>query len=568
MNDFVMSYDERVVRERIGVVRDLLQARRVRQGALAADASASLRLALASFVERARTEGWTRAFDEVLTAAQTIASDGSEIAKIVEYLVEVEPYIVRLAQTKRSTTTSEENTATTNAVLRASTGGVPALHRIPGYGAASLSERWAPDFVEPGALIQLHALSRDVLDELASLALLRAPDLDEPWTIGAGFEERLLHMLDAGVALSRGAISLDIVRAARSRAETSPVAEPYRWFVPTFLLACTNGERAMDALRETLLEAPDGMHEGLVDAVCLGSNPDRATIAVSLLDEDDRPEILCVALDILVRLGKPIEGRLLELVEHPNLDVATRAATAVSLTVDIQSAVRTLRPLLAKDDGSAFIACVLTMLAPEIGAPHLRDVVRRGTREYASEVETEQAVFAAETLAALGQTRDSQQLIALTGVSDDAFRALATLGTPEALEFLREEIQRRLKVETKVPGTFVAALERITGLLEEDEPTPEGRARAREKWLSDVLAFVVPKGASRVRLGQTFSPSVILDELHNPGTRVRTRRILAQEARILGARPIPIDLEGWLAPQQSWLDLAKNAGWPAPTRRS
>jgi hypothetical protein len=440
MNDFVMSYDERVVRERIGVVRDLLQAQRVRQGALAADANAPLRLALASFVDRARSEGWTRAFDEVLTAAQKAVSDGSEtakISKIVEYLVEVEPYIVRLAQTKRSTNTSEENVATTNAVLRASTGGVPALHRMQGFGTASLSERWAPDFVEPGALIQLHALSRDVLDELASLALLRAPGLDEPWTIGAGFEERLLNMLDAAVALSRGAISLDIVRAARSRAEASPVAEPYRWFVPTFLLACTDGERAMDALRETLLEAPEGMFEGLVDAVCLGSNPDRATIAMSLLDEDDRPEILCGALDILVRLGKPIEGRLVELVEHPNLDVATRAAMAVSLTVDTQSAVRTLRPLLAEDDRSTFIACVLTTIAPEIGAPHLREVVRRGTKEGASEVETDQAVQAAEILAALGQTRDSQQLIALAGVSDDACRALATLGTPEALEFLR-----------------------------------------------------------------------------------------------------------------------------------
>ncbi|MBK9258716.1 MAG: hypothetical protein IPM54_02645 [Polyangiaceae bacterium] len=568
-----MSHDERVVRERLGVVRDLLQAQRARRS-LAADATAPLRSALASFVDDARTEGWTRAFDTLIAAARETTSTVStstnhraELAKIVEYITEIEPHVVRLAQTRRGPTARETAAAPAHPFLRASMGGVPALHRIPGFVVPNTSETWTANFVEPGAQTHLRALSRDVLDELASLALLRAPAPDEPWTIGAGFEDRLLQLLDAAVTLSRGPIRLDIVRAARARAEESPVAEPWRWFVPAFLLACTEGERAMDAMREVLIEAPDGMREGLVDAVCLGSNPDRAAIALSLLDEDDRPELLCTALDILVRLGKPIEGRFLELVEHPHADVATRAVTAASVLSDAPSVVRVLQPLLAEDAISAHVACVLTTLAPEVGAPHLREVVRRGTKDGASEVDTERAARAAEALAALGQTRDTQQLIALAAVTDGALAALATLGTPEALAFLREEYTRRSSSPWRADAC-VAPIERITGIREQDEPTPEGRVRAREEWLKGVHAFDVPKGASRVRQGQPFQPSAIVDELQHPETLMRTRENLVFEARILGARAIPIDLEGWLAPQREWLELAKRAGWPAPTRRS
>lgn len=568
-----MSHDERVVRERLGVVRDLLQAQRARR-TLAADATAPLRSALASFVDDARTEGWTRAFDTLIAAARenastvsTITNHHAELAKIVDYITEIEPHVVRLAQTRRGPTARESAAAPAHPFLRASMGGVPALHRIPEFVVPNISENWTANFVEPGAQAHLRTLSRDVLDELASLALLRAPAPDEPWTIGAGFEDRLLQLLDAAVTLSRGPIRLDIVRAARARAEESPVAEPWRWFVPAFLLACTEGERAMDAMREVLIEAPDGMREGLVDAVCLGSSPDRAAITLSLLDEDDRPELLCTALDILVRLGKPIEGRFLELVEHPHADVATRAVTAASVISDAPSVVRVLQPLLAEDAISVHVACVLTTLAPEVGASHLREVIRRGTKDGASEVEMERAACAAEALAALGQTRDTQQLITLASATDGALAALATLGTPEALGFLREEYTRRSASPWRADAC-VAPIERITGIREQDEPTPEGRVRAREEWLKGVLAFDVPKGASRVRQGQPFQPSAIVDELQHPDTLMHTRRNLVLEARILGARSIPIDLEGWLAPQRAWLELAKRAGWPTPTRRS
>ena len=177
--------------------------------------------------------------------------------------------------------------------------GVPALH--PDRD----DTHEPPDFVEPGAVAQLGALGRDIVDELASLALLRVPGDDDPWTIGAGFEARLLVTLDAACALGRGPIRVDMALAARARAEAAPIAEPCRWFVATFLLACTAGERAMDALREALLDAPSGMRAGLVDALCLGSNPARLAIITSLFDEDDRPELLCIALEASLRLGRP-----------------------------------------------------------------------------------------------------------------------------------------------------------------------------------------------------------------------------------------------------------------------
>lgn len=560
--DARMNDDERIVRERLAIVRHLLQAQRARRGAYAADPLVPVRSAIASFTERAQSEGWTHAFDAVLATLRAVAAeatpDAAQLAKVADYLAEVEAPVARLARARRESTTREEKVGTGADILRASKDGVPALHLV----LASSSSDWTPAFLEPGALVQLRALSLDALDEIASLALLRVPDDEEPWTIGGEFEERLLKMLDAAIALSRGPISLDIVRAARTRAEESPVAEPYRWFVPIFLLACTEGERAMDAMRETLLDAPVGMLESLVDAVCLGSNPARTTIAASLLDEDDRPELLCTALEILARLGGPCDGSVLALLEHPDPEVASRAATTASHMLDPRASVRALIPLLNHESLSAHASSILTLLTPEIGASHLREKVRRGVKEGRSDAALEEAACAAETLAALGNPRDGELLLALAGESDAAFRALATFGSREAFDFLRAEIVRRSSSTWRM-SACVPALERITGLLQEDDP--EDQARARERWLTGVLAFVVPPGARRVRLGQAFQPSAILDELRYPGTHMRTRRNLAQEARLLGALPIPIDLEGWIAPQRAWLDRVKKAGWPAAT---
>jgi hypothetical protein len=567
-----MSLDERVVRERLGIVRDLLQAQRARRGALGQDPRASLRLALVSFVENAQIDGWTRAFDNVIATARKTAADPSldadqreELAHVVTYLLEIEPHILRLAQLRKTPTT--RTNAPVAPYLRASTNGVPALHDIPGLAPKHVLTNPVPGFVEPGALRHLRALTRDVLDELASLASLRRPAADERWTIGAAFEERLLQVLDAAIALNRGPISLDIVRAARAFADDSPVADPHRWFVPAFLLACTEGERAMDALRQTVLEAPHEMHEGLVDAVCLGSNPDRAAVALSLLEEDDRPEILCIALDVLTRLGRGIEGRFWDLVEHPRTDVALRAITAAAVHSDAPQLVPLLEPLLNREDRAVHVACTLAAVAPDMTITHLRKAVQRGARKDAFDKEIEEAVLAAHVLAAQGQTREMPLMMALAAVTDKAFSALATLGTPEALEYLREEAARRVNAPWRMDAC-VLPLERMTGIVEADDPTPEGRARARTAWFGEVNGFVIPKGANRSRLGQAFQPGLIVDELRHPETLVQTRTNLVMEARIVGAKSIPIDLAGWLGPQTTWLDMAKQAGWPGSTRRS
>lgn len=569
-----LGHDERVVRERLGIVRDLLQGQRARRGGRIPEAHVQLQSAVTFFLENARNDGWMHTFDNLVTVAQKAAADPrgdtaqrAELAKVVAYLQELEVHVVRVGQSKREPSARDARPAATNPVLRASTGGVPALHHLKEFVPPAPSLQKKPAFIEPGALHQLRVLARDVLEELASLALLRTPTRDERWTMGADFEVRLLQMLDAAITLSRGPISLDIVHAARKRAQDFPVADPSRWFVPTFLLACTESERAMDAMREIIIAGPEGAYTGFVDAVCLGSNPERIGMTLSLLDEDDRPDILCLALDVLARLGRPIEGRFLDLVEHPNPNVATRAMTAAAVVSDAPNLVARLQPLLGNADVATHVARILTTLAPEFGAPHLRDIVSRGAKEGASDDHKEQAVRAAETLAALGQTRDTQLLLDLAKVTDAVFPALGTMGTPETLEFLRSEISRR-GATTWRADPCVLPLERITGLVEVDDSTPDGRVVAREQWLAKVVAFAVPNGALRVRLGQAFQRVAIVDELRHPDTLVETRRMLIQEARVLGAKSIPVDLEGWIAPQLAWFDLAKQAGWPAPARRA
>lgn len=548
-----MSDDERGVRERLRVVRDLLQAQKARRGVHQGDPFSPARSAVASFLERVHVEGWTLAFDEMLAELRDAASlhatdpDAPEITAAAAYLAEAAPLVTRLARAARWESSREDPKGPL--FLKASEG-VPALH--PPTGSVSSETSTERDFVEPGALAQLSALSRDVLDEVASLALLRVTDGDEPWTLGALFEERLLQMLDAALALARGPIRIDIHRAARARAEESPLVEPYKWFVPLFLLSCTAGERAMDALRQTLCEAPPGALRGLVDALCLGSNPARVAIAASLLDEDDRPDLLCVALDVLVRLRQPLPAITLELLEHPDEQVALRAAAAAPLVEDPEAAARALDPLLERDDIGLHAASALTLIAPEIGAGHLRDAVQRGMRNPSSDEDLHVAARAALFLAELGQPRDEELLLTLAHRSDAALEALATHGSPASIDYLRAELLREPTSPTRTEGC-VRSLERLTGILEGDDPSPGGGELERAKWMELVLSFAAPPDARRVRLGKPFHPSLLAHELGRPDTRSRTRQSLARELRLLSVPLTDIDLEGWIAPQQAWI---------------
>jgi hypothetical protein len=573
------SDDERGVRERLEVVRGLLQAPRARRGAIDADRLEPARAAIASFSERARAEGWVRAFDAVINALraadphQGAAGEGDrELEEMVAYLLDAEPLVARLERAGRARPLGVGiQVATGRAAFLTPSVGVPALYPPRGGDGAPRGPHSAPTesaFVEPGALAHINDLARDAVDEIASLALLRVPDDADAWTIGEDFEKRLLRMLDAAVALGRGEVSIDIVRAARARAEGAPVVEPYRFFVPALLLASTEGERAMDALREALLDAPPEAHQGLVDALCLGSNPARVAIAASLLDEDDRPDLLCVALDVARRLELPCDSAALSLLDHPDTtNVAARAAAVAPLAADRRAARELLESLLSREGASIEAASSLTLLGAEIGAAHLREVARRGAALSASEAELEDAARAAEALAALGQARDEEILLSLAARSHLAISALATLGSHASIDFLRVEITRGAPLLARLDAS-VRALSRLTGISEVDDPSPGGRERERARWIERVLAFEVPRGALRVRLGVPLDASVLFDELHRPDTRARTRRALARELRLLRGAPFGVDLEGWIAPQRTWIERARRPIAPEPTRRA
>ncbi|HRI68691.1 MAG TPA: hypothetical protein PK156_30895, partial [Polyangium sp.] len=100
-----LGQDERVVRERLGIVRDLLQGQRARRGGRAPEAHAQLQSALTFFLENARNDGWMHTFDNLVTVAQKAAADPrgdtaqrADLAKVVEYLQELEVHVVRVGQ--------------------------------------------------------------------------------------------------------------------------------------------------------------------------------------------------------------------------------------------------------------------------------------------------------------------------------------------------------------------------------------------------------------------------------------------------------------------------------------
>lgn len=550
--------NERIVHERLSVIRDLLQARKSRIGLSGAVAHASVRAAIGSFAKNAKSAGWTQTFDALVRELHAAASrsghedDAREFTAAAHYLLEIEPHIVHLArQTQQSPALTQEN-APRWRYLKAS-------HKSPVLHAYNDSTV-AREFVEPTESAHLRVLCRDVLDELASLASLRVPNETDPWTIGATFEERLLQMLDAAMAMSRGSVRTDMVYAARKRAEASPIADPWRWFVPAFLLACTAGNPALDALREILLEAPRGVQRGLVDALCLGSNPSCTSIADSLFDEDDRPDLLAIALDVAARRGSSCPNAIIALLEHPDPRIVERAIHAAVRVVDRPRTAEALLPLLDREELVLQAASGLTLVAPHVGANALRDAMRKHL-EFAQPNESDEPLLpAAETLAALGQAQDESLLLIIAERMDRAIVALSIHGLRSEMNWL---LAKCLRDDTPLDRkeSCVRALERITGIFEEDDPSPGGRMRERARFLELVREFVRVNDAARLRRGKPFHASAILEELSESRTAKHIRRGLLAEAILLGAPRIGTDLEGWIALQEEWLRAAKEQRW-------
>ncbi|MFO0619232.1 MAG: hypothetical protein U0414_41975 [Polyangiaceae bacterium] len=545
-----MESDTERVNERVDVVLRVLQSWRARRAPTSAESAplADAASALSSFRDRARGDGWIPAFDATLAALRAAAEhlgapERAELARTADSLAELEPSVVRLASLQSAASASRAAAPTRASAFLVPSGETPSLHPDDRDARGALDrDRHATD--------QLARSARDALEEVAAMSMLRRPEDDMPWTSASSFERRLLFALDACAAYRRGRARVDVEDLALRIARDFPVLDQGKWFAALFLLACTDGDHAASRLRQAILELPAGAAPAAIDALALGSNPRCGRVALTLLEEDDRPFALEIGLTAARRLALPelasADGAIAALLDHPSDRIASLAARCLG-RADAGQAAPLILPLLDRAGASVEAAFVLGMRGAEAGPQHLRRCLARGAADRATPAEQELASAAARALAHFGKARDEEALVAAARTHDDVIESLADHGSPA----LVAPLTSILEAPTRPRGAEAAAraLERITG-VPLPEPTPErpdgidvGAFSAR------VRAFVPPPLAERLRHGARLDRGVALAELADPNAPMRDRSRAARGLAVLLGRPLDVDHHGWVATQ-------------------
>ena len=554
-----MKNDEQAVEAHVDVVRMQLQAARARRGGPEGPFEERAVATVVAFADRAKANGHVPAFDAIVAALgawaeQTSSDERAGIVQMIDYLRGAEAAALRLAQIHGSRPRREAEAD------------APSPYLVPSRGAPSVHAEYAPPspgvrVVEPHAKKQLERSVRDALEEIASVSWLRHAGDDDAWTLGIDFERRLLACLDAAAAYGRGPVSVDVPSEALRLAKDFPIVDVSRWFAAGFLLSCTKGDRAPTALRQLMLEAPLGSSAGLVDALCLGSSHRMRSTALSLIEEDDRADLLHAGLVACLRLGVIDENLMTPLLDHPRGDVASLAARCLARGEATAVAPR-LTPFLDRSDVALEAAFSLAIFRAEVGPAFLRSAAARGLEPNADDGEKAYGLSAALFLALLGKKRDVECLLRIARADDAGIAALADHGSPDFIPWLKHEM---LSADASRSYAAAVALARMTGTaLEERGDADDAPPFDPAPFAKRVAGFVVPPSVERIRLGKKLDLQGSLAELLRPSTRQSVRRRVEREAAVWRGAPLPVDIDGWISIQSRTLrELGVGAGAPS-----
>lgn len=486
--------------------------------------------------------------------------------------------------------------------------GTPALHRDVRLEAAprpvatrafgALTPRPRADPARPSpAQSALRRWARDALEELSAAGRLRRPREDEAWTSGRTFEERALVSLDALASLGRGASDderVDVARVVDDSLDEWSIPDPGRVFAATFALGCVHGHGAAARLHVHARHVHPSTADAVEDALALASSPHVDDVVLSLLCEDERPDLLERGLRVARRRRRAPATLVLELLSHPEPRVAVAAARACAV----------LEPRIARAplDDALFGPAELAMHAAEaLAAMHAPPAGRiaRTIALTSGDLHADAAVHAARLRVQDARARDVEPLLDLCarlprGISIDL---LGWLGSARALDLLCDALGED---DRALREGAAWSLARITGAgrdglgnIEVDEdghpvpdpdadPAPESPADRMHRhppldpsFWAEPVARARSVDAPRLRFGRPLDAGAVLDELADPGTHQGARRLLVTELALLSAGqapglaggPLPLDVDDWIARQEHLLALAREALAPSPGGR-
>jgi hypothetical protein len=402
--------------------------------------------------------------------------------------------------------------------------GVPRVHSLEPPGATDA----------PGS-----ALERDLLDEhcgaVAALYERRqwtfanaGPDLG--WPDAARTEARLLAHADAVALLGRAA------RATLHECLQRSLDDGVDVFGFAFPLCLRDGADGIDAVLAALGRAGERARDALADALALAPQSEIAC-RLGPLAEEGTVAVRVVVAGILRRRGESAPGLLTRLLSSAEPAVKAAALDALAREGD-STALRAVVRLL--DAGDAGVLGVATRAAMTLaGLP--------GAREACEAALARGDAAAGRLLVMRGHAAALRQVVAqaLAAPSPEAIATLGIAGTRDACEALASVLALEAP---SLASPARAALGRVLGAPPSPETDP-GKVRA---------ALGRPGGAPRPgerwRLGRPLVAGALLADAAAPASPLALRRAAAEEWRVLRARPLRFEPDGWIAHQRAALE--------------
>jgi hypothetical protein len=411
----------------------------------------------------------------------------------------------------------------------------------------------------------LERLARDVIEEIGTLGLLRAPDgASGSWGMGPEtFEDRLLKNLDALVVLgmpfasANGEGRFDVLSQLLTQTGDCIVPDPARAFARAFVLGCFAGDDTARSAVFSLRWSHPITYEAQCDALALAPHPGIAPLLAKLCI-DGPPRLVCVALDVLRRRREASFDVAAPLLSHPDAAVRVAAARCLSVVMPAEAALRLLEDHAHVEEDEAALAATaeaLVILGSRQGLRVAREQLEDGL------VLTEAFPAAARLdllrlLGIAGGREDGELLLRALGNDLHAARTIGWHGDAGNVPVLLAMLESSAGLTSRV--ALAHALHRITGLgcpADHDgeeqifavEPSLDP-AYWQRRWQEHKDKFTEPR---KYRFGRPFSPVWTIAEAGASESSILTRQEVLLELSILSQGASQVEARDWVARQRT-----------------
>ncbi len=409
---------------------------------------------------------------------------------------------------------------------------------------------------------QIHALGRDLMEDVGMLGTLRRPLPDEMWLGPERFEKRLLAQLDALFSLTIAAHPTDpiyaLVEELYAYATEWAIPDLGRAFALALPLGCIEGEPSVRWLVTLLRHAHPQTFPAIVDALCVGPNPRIAPAIAGALSGTEPVDVVLALLEAARRRADIPASALALALDHPDERVVAAALRALG-RVDPSISVPLLTDALGLEGAPAVAAAeALAGFGDKDAFVTLRGWLEADPAPAVGTPAFDRAVTALRALACRGDVRDEPLVLRAAVGQPGGMRYLGTFGHPPHAEILFEHLDspdRRIEARRGLRVMLGGDFESSADDLERDPPMAEEILRDRSERREKARA-----ASFRLRRGQPHrGASTIVAELADPLTRGIERSDLAFELAMLVRSVLPFDPADFISRQKAGIDLLRGA---------